>query len=352
MLRTLRLLAQRGHRVHLLCRPGTKLAQEAMRQQLPLSTMPMRGDFDPVTILQVYRLIKRLRIEVVLTNMDKELRFAGIAARLAGVRAIFPRRGIDYPLKNRWRYRFAYTKLASGVIANSLATAAALQRNAPWLKRQRIAVIYNGIDPGPFAAAAALLRAELRISPRSKVVGFVGQLDERKGISYLLEAFRQVHRQHPEAMLLLVGEGPLRAWIETQAQSWGLAEALVLTGFRDDVASVMQSVDLLVLPSLWEGFGIVLIEAMAAGKPVVSTRVSSMPEIVEHGTTGLLVPPADADALAAGICQLLERPALCRAMGNAGRIRVERYFHIQRMIEQLEHLFLQQLPRRSPEKSC
>ncbi|MDZ7393132.1 MAG: glycosyltransferase family 4 protein [candidate division KSB1 bacterium] len=353
MLRTLELLMERGHRVHLLCRPGTRLAAEAVQRQIPCSTMAMRGDFDPVAIVQVYRLIKRLRINVVLTNMDKELRFAGLAARLAGVRAVFPRRGIDYPLKNRWRYRFAYTKLASRVIANSWATARALRRNAPWLPAEHIEVIYNGIDPSPFLTAPPLLRAELRIPARAKVVGFVGQLDERKGIHYLVQAFSLVHKRHPEAILLMVGEGPLREWIEAQAAALGLAEAVILCGFRSDVPAVMHSIDLLVLPSLWEGFGIVLIEAMAAGKPVVTTDVSSMPEIVEHGKTGLLVPPADAEALAAAISRLLGEPELGRTLGRAGRVRVEHRFAIDRMIEQLEELFAQYAwPSENAKKSC
>jgi glycosyltransferase involved in cell wall biosynthesis len=339
MLRTLGLLAQRGHRVWLLCRPGTKLAAEATRQGIAVETMRMRGDFDPLAIWQVYCLIKRLRVQVVVTNMDKELRFAGLAARLAGVRAIFPRRGIDYPLKDRWRYRFAYTRLASMVIANSEATARALLRNAPWLPRERIVVIYNGVDPTPFATARPALRREYRLPPRATVIGFVGQLDERKGIHYLLPAFRQVHRRHPEAVLLMVGEGPLRQWIVNTVRDYGLEDAVILAGFRDDIPAVMRSLDMLVLPSLWEGFGIVLIEAMAAGKPVVSTAVSSMPEIVVDGTTGLLVPPADAEALAHALCVLLEDRELAQKLGRAGRTRVEQYFADKRMVCQLEELF-------------
>ncbi|MBC7186763.1 MAG: glycosyltransferase family 4 protein [Calditrichaeota bacterium] len=342
MLRTLTLLKKRGHRVWLLCRPGTRLAQEAGRQGIPVVTMHMRGDFDPLVIWQVYRLLKRLRVQVVLTNMDKELRFAGIAARLAGVKAVFPTRGIDYPLKDRWRYRFAYTRIASAVIANSQATANALLRNAPWLAREKIVVIHNGIDPLPFAMGRPRLRHELDIAPKAKVVGFVGQLDERKGICYLLEAFRQVHHRYPEAVLLMVGEGPLREWIAEAAARENLP--VILTGFREDVPAVMQSIDLLVLPSLWEGFGIVLIEAMAARKPVVTTAVSSMPEIVVHGETGLLVPPADAGALADAICRLLADPALRQRMGRAGRARVEAHFSDRRMVDELEQLFRQGKP--------
>ncbi len=339
MLRTLALLKEKGHRVWLLCRPGTRLAQEALRQGIAVRTMRMRGDFDALSIWQVFRLIKRLRIQVVLTNMDKELRFAGIAARLAGVGAVFPRRGIDYPLKDRWRYRFAYNKLASMVIANSKATARALRRNAPWLPEERIAVIYNGIDPAPFVSGSPRLRQEYRLPAHARVIGFVGQLDERKGICYLLQAFAEVHRRHPETVLLVVGEGPLREWIVTTAAAYGLARAVILTGFREDVPAVMRSIDMLVLPSLWEGFGIVLIEAMAAGRPVVTTAVSSMPEIVLHGRTGLLVPPGNAQALAEAVCALLEDPARAKRMGRAGQVRVSEHFADQRMLRELEGLF-------------
>ncbi len=344
MLRALRALQQRGHEVWLCCRPHTELAERAADAGIPVKLVRFRSDFDPWCILQLVRFMRRHRIEVVLTNMDKELRNAGVAAKLAGVRAVIPRRGIDYPLKNRWRYRFAYNVLATHVLANSHATKRALLQNAPWLDAERIEVIHNGIALDAFVQSARhSFRKEWKIPAQAPVLGFVGQLDERKGLGVLLSAFELIRQRLPEARLVLAGEGPLREMIESAARERGWEENVVLAGFVDDVAAVMQAIDVLVLPSYWEGFGIVIIEAMACGRPVITTNLSSMPEIVEDGRTGYLIPPGEAQALAEHALTLLQDRALRERMGTAGRERAAQHFSHDMMIARLEALFTRAL---------
>jgi glycosyltransferase involved in cell wall biosynthesis len=347
MLRTLRALQERGHRVWLCCRPEVEVGQRAIAQGIPVELIKFSGDFNPVTIFQLARFMKRERIDIVLTNMDKELRLGGIAAKIAGVPAVIPRRGIDYPLKNRWRYRFAYNVLATRLIANSQATKRALMRDAPWLNPERIEVIYNGIDVQPFSQLnVSPWRSKWNIKADDLLLGFVGQLDERKGIRVLLAAFAHIKSEVPEARLVLVGCGPLREMIESEVkrQQWG--DAVLLPGFLDDVPGVMHAIDVLLLPSLWEGFGIVLIEAMAAGKPAISTDTSSMPEIIIGGQTGYLVPPGDSEALARRAIEILKNPALREQFGRAARRRVAEHFTLERMIDQLENLFQREVDKR------
>ncbi|HFE51945.1 MAG TPA: glycosyltransferase family 1 protein, partial [Bacteroidetes bacterium] len=174
---------------------------------------------------------------------------------------------------------------------------------------------------------------EWGIGPDQKVIGFVGQLDERKGIADLLEAYRRLKQRLP-VRLVLVGKGPLEAEIRRRAPD------AVLAGFREDIPEVMKNVDVLVLPSYWEGFGIVLIEAMAAARPVVATNVSSIPEIVVNGETGLLVPPGQPEALAEALRRVLTDPALARRFGEAGRRRVLDKFTVDRMTDEWERLLL------------
>lgn len=348
MLRTLQALQARGHQVWLCCRPATALAARAAEQGIPLKLLSFRSDFDPLQIWQLARWMKRHHCDVVLTNMDKELRLGGLAARLAGVPAIIPRRGIDYPLKNRWRYRFAYNVLATHLLANSQATKAALLRNAPWLAADRISVIYNGIDPAEFVATDGTeLRQQWNLPAGAPVLGFVGQLDERKGIAVLLAAFAKILPQVPAARLVLVGEGPLRAMIENQIRQQGWQNHVHVAGFVDNIPAVMAAIDVLALPSFWEGFGLVLIEAMAAGKPVITTNLSSMPEIVEHGRTGFLIPPGEAGALAACACELLQNEGRRRALGAAARQRVAEKFTHAAMLQKLEELFAREAQRKT-----
>lgn len=347
MLRALRALQQRGHQVWLGCRSYAELADRAAEAGIPVKLIRFRSDFDPICILQLARFMRRNRIEVVLTNMDKELRNGGIAAKLAGVRAVIPRRGIDYPLKNRWRYRFAYNFLATRLLANSHATKRALLKNAPWLEAQRIEVIHNGIDLDAFVQSARRsFRVEWNIPPHAPVLGFVGQLDERKGLGVLLSAFELILSRIPEARLVLAGEGPLREMIESEVREKGWERNVVLAGFVDDVAAMMQALDVLVLPSYWEGFGIVIIEAMACARPVITTNISSMPEIVDDGRTGYLIAPGEAHALAEYAVALLHDQSLRERMGEAARKRVVEHFSHDKMIDRLEELFKREVKQK------
>ena len=347
MLNTLRALQQRGHQVWLCCRPGTEVGDRAAEMGIRVKLISFGVDFGLFNILRLWWFMQRNRIDVVLTNMDKELRLGGVAARLANVPAIIPRRGIDYPLKNRWRYRFAYNFLATRVLANSQATKQSLLRRAPWLNPERIEVIYNGIDPSPFATPTGRdLRREWDIDNGTPLLGFVGQLDERKGLGVLLTAFRDIMQALPTARLVIVGRGPLQEMIESEIATHGWEQAIILPGFEDDIASVMQAIDVLLLPSYWEGFGIVLIEAMAAGKPAISTATSSMPEIVADGETGFLVKPGDPEALAGRAVQLLKDATLRRRFGAAAQQRVKKMFTLDGMISRLEKLFAAEIARR------
>ena len=340
MLRALTGLCERGHEVFLLCRPDTRLEHVARSRGIAVFTCRFGGDFNPFAIVHVARLLKREKIQVVLTNMDKEFRIAGLAAKLAGGVSVFPRRGIDYPLKNKIHYRLIYTHLAKAVIANSKATKQALLRNAPWLPKDKVRVIYNGIDPTPFyGPQQADTRSAWRIAAQEPIIGFVGQLDERKGIDDLLTAFAIVAEKVPDAHLVLVGEGPLAQVIENFGIQHRLTDRIHLPGFCADISPVMKAIDVLVLPSLWEGFGIVLIEAMAAGKPAITTNVSSMPEIVVHEKTGLVVPVRQPQALADAMLRIVCDKSLAKEWGEKGRQRVEQEFHIEKMLSRLERLF-------------
>jgi len=340
LLTMMRALMERGHDVHLLCRPHVPLETRARAQGFNVSTINMRGDFDPVVIYKTWKLIRKLRVDVVCTNMDKELRFGGIAAKMAGVLAIVPRRGIDYPLKNTWVYYWTYVHVASGVIANSFATKKSLTKNSPWLSPEKIRVIYNGVEYSRFSSAAKKdLRKELGIPKKDFLVGFVGQLDERKGVETLVKSFCFLSKKKAHVTLLMVGEGKLKnRLMDMASQCHG---RVIFAGYRNDVDEVVKCIDVLVLPSFWEGFGIVLIEAMAAGKPVVTTRTSNMPEIVTDKKDGFLISPGDEDSLTKVLINLIEKPELKKEMGRLGQEKVQKQFTLEKMVDQTEDFFFQ-----------
>lgn len=193
-------------------------------------------------------------------------------------------------------------------------------------------------------------RAQTRLGYPGKlvpgpVIGTVARLHPVKGLSYLVSAFAEVLRVFPQAHLIIVGgggsgvEAQEEARLRRQVENLGLAGAVTFAGYRHDVPQWLARMDIFVLPSLMEGLGLALLEAMALEKPVVATRVGGIPEIVEDGHSGLLVPPADAGALAQAIQRILADPELARRLGQAGYQRVATRFSAQRMLAQTQQLF-------------
>lgn len=335
-------LQAHGHDVTLVCRPGTILEKNARDRGFDVIAMRMRSDFDPLVVLSMLRLIRRRHIDLVCTNMDKEMRFAGLAARLARHVAVVPSREVDYPIKNKLRYRLAYRKLSDRVMTNSESTRRTLLASAPWMSPQRVEVVYKGIDPAPYLVnpdEGAAFRRELGIAADDPVVGFVGQIIERKGIPDIVEAIPSVVGALPRARFLFAGEGKLASFLLERARDLGVEDHVVYAGFRSDVVRVMKAIDVLVLASVTEGFGYVLVEAMAAGKPVVATRVSSIPEIVRDGETGFLVDVHRPDQLAAALIAVLGDPARAADMGQHGRSVVLENFTLDRMLDRTEAVF-------------
>ncbi|HET6349112.1 MAG TPA: glycosyltransferase family 4 protein, partial [Candidatus Krumholzibacteria bacterium] len=240
--------------------------------------------------------------------------------------------------------------LADRVIANSESTKRTLLQSAPWLSPNRVEVVYKGIDPAPYLVGAEdglKLRRELGIDASDLVVGFVGQIIERKGIPDIVEAIPGVLREIPRARFLFVGEGKLSSFLVERTRELGVSDRVVVAGFRPDVVRVMKAIDVLVLASVVEGFGYVLAEAMAAGKPVVATRASSIPEIVRDGETGLLVDIHRPDQLASALTEILRDAPRAAAMGRRGRQIVLENFTLERMVERTEAVFASRVkPRR------
>jgi glycosyltransferase involved in cell wall biosynthesis len=210
--------------------------------------------------------------------------------------------------------------------------------------RTRIRRVYYGLDPAPFEAAASASRAErartrtaLGLAPEDQAWICVARFAPQKAHDVLLHAFAAALRREPRLRLVLVGDDPYgdgRARMEALARELDLGASAVFTGIRRDVPALLAACDGFVMPSLWEGLGLVFLEAMAAGLPVVSTRVSAVPEVVLDGRTGLLVPPGDPAALAEALSVLAGDPVRMRALGAAGRARVRAEFGLERMVRE------------------
>ena len=293
--------------------------------------------------LRLAKLLRQNRIHIVHTYGFYSSAFAVPAAKLAGVPLVVcsvrDTGELLTPLQKR--VQTAACRMADSVLVNADAVRQWLISQG--IKDQKIEVIHNGIDVSRFEQirGSNAVRQELGIPDNAPIVAMFSRLNRMKGVEYFLEAAAAISAAIPEARFLIVGDTRQadRAYAEelqARAIELGLRDKLIFTGFRLDVPRLLSQASVSVLPSLSEGLSNSLLESMAAGVPVIATRVGGNPEIVKDGVTGMLVPPQDAAALAAGMRTLLENPQLACRFGEAGRQRILDHFSLERMVEKTE----------------
>jgi glycosyltransferase involved in cell wall biosynthesis len=296
--------------------------------------------------LRFARYARAHEIQIVHTYSFYANVFAVPAARLGRVPVVVAsiRDTGAYMTPMQCRVQRAVCRLADRVVAN----ADAVKR---WLvdegyDERRITVIRNGIDTARFGTKATpgRLHHELGLLPDAPLIAVLSRVSPIKGLEFFLEAAAVVGAKVPEARFLIVGKAaaPDAAYqrqLEAYANHLGLGGRLVFTGLRMDVPEVLDEVAVSVLPSLSEGLSNVLLESMAAGVPVVATRVGGTPEVIEDGVTGMLVPPRDTGALVRAILAILEDRELTNRLGRAGRERVVERFSVHEMVRQTEQLY-------------
>jgi glycosyltransferase involved in cell wall biosynthesis len=204
-----------------------------------------------------------------------------------------------------------------------------------------VSLVHNGVDLARYdrTEACCTLAEDYGLAPGAQIVGVVGRLEPEKGHPTLIEAWPRVLRAVPNAYLLIVGEGSRREALEHQVAELGIGSRVIFSGRRDDVPAVTAALDVAVLPSYREAQGLTILEAMALSRPVVASNVGGIPEMVEDGRTGLLVPPHDPVALAAAITRLLVDHPLADMLGRAGHDLVHERFCLELMVRSIEDLY-------------
>jgi glycosyltransferase involved in cell wall biosynthesis len=192
-------------------------------------------------------------------------------------------------------------------------------------------IVANGIDVEPFDPGEDR-RAELRLEPSWPVVGMVARFVAGKDPITFVRMARRVADRVPQVRFLMVGDGPMRAAIEREVAALRLSDRVVLTGFRNDIPEVLATIDVVVFPSLWEALPLGLLEAMAARRAVVASRLPGHAEVIEEGISGLLAPAGDADAFAQRVSELCDQPERRRRLGAAARATIERRYGVERMV--------------------
>jgi glycosyltransferase involved in cell wall biosynthesis len=278
-----------------------------------------------------------LDVGTVFLNLSADLKTAGLAARLAQVPRIIYRRGLANPVKDTLLNRFFYRRIITRLIVNSRATReTVLQNNPNLIPLDKIQIIYNGIDLEHFDG---LPLKPASYGNRSEVIiGNSGRLVRQKGQHFLIELARRLKKSGIPFKILIAGSGEREGELKQLAADSGVSDVVQFIGFVDDMKSFLHSIDIFVLTSLWEGFGYVIAEAMASRKPVVAFRISSNPELIDHGRSGFLVRTGDVDALCNKVSRLIHSSDLCRQMGEAGRAIVEERFAMPQIFSQVRSL--------------
>lgn len=283
--------------------------------------------------------VRRWRPDVVNPHLFRSTAVAAPLARWHGVRAIVEtyhgregwRRG---PLRGSFLPDRLVARALDRAIAVSEAAADFLVR-AKGYPAHKVVVVPNGRNLSRFVPGRDrdAVRKALGLDGQTPLVGVVGRLEAQKGHAWLLEAWPTVLREFPDARLVVIGDGGLRETLEARARAAGIAHAVLFTGFRPDVPRLLDALDVVALPSLYEGMPLTAIEAAAMARPVVATAVDGTPEVVRDGETGMLVPAADAPALASALAALLRDPDAAHRMGRAARARALARFDLDRQVE-------------------
>jgi glycosyltransferase involved in cell wall biosynthesis len=202
------------------------------------------------------------------------------------------------------------------------------------IPEERIVVIHSGIELGSAEVAGEILAPE-----RSPVIGTAGPLEAGKGLRYFVEAIPQILAAHPKAEFLIAGAGPEEHNLRRQVKGLTVAEHVTFVPTMLQLANSLAAMDVFVLPSLRQGLGTIMLEAMLRGRPVIATSAGGVDRVVADGQTGLLIPPRDSSAIAARVVELLDDPLRARAMGEAARVMVRAKFPVERMVEQTANLY-------------
>lgn len=320
-------------------RPMDSYIEQMQARGIPAEQMPIARDLDYPLIGRLAARFRAERPDAVHTHLIHADWHGVIAARRAGIRRIYWTGHNDDPFRRRLHIRlpqiYLWRRITAGIaISESVRQFMIHIELAPPAKVQTIHYGYDLTGAGRGDPAARdRLRAELGMPPEALVAGSVCRLIEQKGLPHAIRAFKTIIEHHPHAHYIIVGDGPLREPLIALVNDLGLGGRVHLIGWRSDAAALMSAFDVFVMPSLWEGFGLVMLEAMAACLPIVASRVSALPEIAVAGETGYLVPPGDSGALAERIGGLFADPSLRARMGAAGRARLERDFSLGAMID-------------------
>jgi len=327
---------------------GGRLGKEIEALGVPVTVFPEAEWGSGKVFLELARKFKQSDVKILHTHKYKDTILAAPAAKLCGIPYVVRTvHGLREPFEGLRAFKMSlYESIERTVhrwcVNSIIGVSSQIERRYRAEGAvSRVVCIRNGIDleKKPIQADRWLTRKELGIDVETCLIGTVGRLTPVKGLSYLIQSLSILLRQRANVRLLIVGDGMIRKDLEAQAHNLGIGENVVFLGHREDTLELMQALDIFVLPSLSEGIPMALLEAMAASRAVVASRVGGIPEIVEDGVEGILVEPMDVTRLAESCMKLIDFPENAMKMGEQARKRVVQDFSASAMADRVEGLY-------------
>lgn len=334
-------MAKRGHKVVVAAPHGSQLAALAEQRGLQVKTTTS-GKRGWITLVPSYlRILKHCEIDVVNTHGSLDSWTASLAGRISSRRPIIVRtRHKSTPVSRTWRHRLLYGRLPHVVTTTGEAVRQGLiTRNR--LNPSRVISIPTGVDLERFHPQPpdASLRKSLGLGSQGPLVGAVTFLRPEKGMTVLIEAVRWLKKRFSTVECVIIGDGGEKPALLDRIRELGLEHCVHLVGFRQDVPALLALLDVVVIPSFEEGIPQSLTQALAMERPVVASAVGGVPEVVQDGLTGLLVPPRDPAILAEKIACLLHDPIAATRMGKVGRQVIQERYSMEHMLTQTEMVY-------------
>lgn len=326
-----------GSRVIIVSQPGSVLGQRAAQAGIETRYCRMRKSYDFPAIFFLLNLINKEKIDVINTHSGKDSLLAAIAGRLSGRKPVIVRtRHLALPITSKFTY---------SVLPHKIVTVSESVRqymiHEEGISPEKVVAVPTGVNLERFDPVNSKggLKAELGLKESTPLAGMIAIFRKKKGHHILLEAVPDILKAVPDAKFVLAGNGPTEEKIKEMSREMGIDRHMVFLGLRPDIPSVLKSIDVFVLPTLQEALGTSLLEAMAMEKPVVTSNIDGIPEIVKDGVTGLLVKPGDSAGLAQAVISLLRNGEKARAMGLEGRKITESGYTVDRMVEGMHRVY-------------
>ena len=339
-------LAERGHRIVVAGYPGSPLMKEAVRRGLQTWAFAIQTYLHPLQQWKLHHFLKNNGIQIIHSHYSRDLWTIVPALRKLPQIPLFLTKhiGTQRP-KTDYFHQKIYARVDKILAISQVIYANILQTHP--VQKNQVELFNLGIDTKRFKPVASVrekMRQEFLIPPNAIAIGIAGRLQQAKGYVEFLEMAASVSKRHPETYFLLIGgasrgEDAEAQIIRKKAEELNLGARLIFTGFRSDIENVLQALDIFVFPSHAEAYGLVILEAMAVGLPVISSNCDGILDIVVEGETGELVPPRDVAQLSDRTEVLIQSPKKRKQYGLAGRKRVQTLFNFCTMVDNLETLY-------------